>query len=86
MAFENWVGIDLGDVVHIDHPFSCMDLSDDLAQLEQGLREAGLSGSYLLRHFSGLVQHLTCSLEQDVHQIRTRNVKRWMHSEQLEQE
>ncbi len=47
-----------------------MDLSDDLAQLEQGLREAGPSGRqlryYLLRHFSELVQHLTCSLESDV--------------------
>ena len=47
-----------------------MDLSEDLAQLEQGLREAEPSGRqlryYLLRHFSELVQHLTCSLESDV--------------------
>ncbi len=50
-----------------------MDLSADLAHLEQGLREAGPSGPsgrqlryYLLLHFSELVQHLTCSLESDV--------------------
>ena len=47
-----------------------MDLSEDLAQLEQGLREAGPSGRqlryYLLRHFCELVQLLTCSLESDV--------------------
>ena len=60
----------MGDFVPIHHPFSRMDLSEDLAQLEQGLREAGPSGRqllyYLLRHFSELVQHLTCSLESDV--------------------
>ena len=60
----------MGDFVPIHHPLSRMDLSDDLAQLEQGLREAGPSGRqlryYLLRHFSELVQHLTCSLESDV--------------------
>ena len=49
-----------------------MELSDDLSQLDQGLREAGQSGRllryYLLRHFSELVQRLTCSLESDVQQ------------------
>ena len=49
-----------------------MELSDDLSQLDQGLREAGQSGRllryYLRRHFSELVQRLTCSLESDVQQ------------------
>ena len=49
-----------------------MERSDDLSQLDQGLRDAGPSGRllryYLLRHFSELVQRLTCSLESDVQQ------------------
>ena len=60
----------MGDFVPIHHPFSRMDLPADLAQPEQGLREAGPSGRqlryYLLRHFSELVQHPTCSLESDI--------------------
>ena len=49
-----------------------MKLSDDLSQLDQGLREAGQSGRrlryYLLRHLSKLVQRLMCSLEADMQQ------------------
>ena len=47
-----------------------MKLSDDLSELEQGLREAGPSGRQLryalLRPFSELVQRRTCSLASDV--------------------
>jgi len=44
--------------------------SYDLSQLDRRLRDAGQSGRpmhyQLLRHFSGLVQPLTCSFESDM--------------------
>ena len=50
-----------------------MELPDDLFHLEQGLREAGPSGRrvrYVLpRHFSKLVQRLTCSPASDIEQV-----------------
>lgn len=47
-----------------------MNLSDGFSELEPGLREAGPSGRQLryalLRHYSELVRHLTCSLASDL--------------------